>query len=436
MTVKDLGPVSAYALAVKYGFKGTEEEWATLQADSGANAQAVAADRAAVEALAESVTQKQDAAIEAIETKGRETLESIPEDYTDLSDRVEQLEDKFSYDYETNRYNGVSVEGYIKDDGSIMLYGDWRTTDYIDVRGCTEIISSYADDTGKRYSAQMYFLAMYDEDKNFIGHDNTGVVAFTVPDGVSYIRWAYHSEVYFDLMTEAGTDRTEEYEPYTPITMIVGARYAREDKWKGKKWACVGDSLTEKNLRTTKNYHDYVAEATGIEVVNMGRSGTGYARTQDEGYAFYQRISSVPTDADVVTIFGSGNDLGAGLALGDPADTGTTTLCGCINTTIDNLIALMPTVSLGIVSPTPWVGSAPSNPACGMALYSKALKTICEYRSIPFLDLYHCSNLRPWTEEGRNACYTKDDGNGVHPDETGHALIAPRFRAFLETLLM
>lgn len=36
---KDLGPVSAYAVAVAHGFKGTEEEWAVLQMQSGANAQ-------------------------------------------------------------------------------------------------------------------------------------------------------------------------------------------------------------------------------------------------------------------------------------------------------------------------------------------------------------------------------------------------------------
>jgi lysophospholipase L1-like esterase len=70
-----------------------------------------------------------------------------------------------------------------------------------------------------------------------------------------------------------------------------------------------------------------------------------------------------------------------------------------------------------------------------MTRYSNALKTICEYRSIPFLDLYHCSNLRPWTQEGRQACYTKDNGNGVHPDESGHKLIAPRFKVFVESLL-
>lgn len=36
---KDIGPVSAYALAVAHGYTGTEEEWARLQMESGVNAQ-------------------------------------------------------------------------------------------------------------------------------------------------------------------------------------------------------------------------------------------------------------------------------------------------------------------------------------------------------------------------------------------------------------
>lgn len=202
-----------------------------------------------------------------------------------------------------------------------------------------------------------------------------------------------------------------------------------------KKWVCMGDSLTEKNLRSTLNYHDYIAENTGITVVNMGRSGSGYKRTQDEGFAFYQRISNVPKDADVVTIFGSGNDLKFADMLGTPTDTGTDTICGCINTTIDNLYAVLPTVPLGIISPTPWIYNQPSNNST-MCRYSEALKEICALRGIPFLDLFHCSGLRPNEKTFRELAYSKDEGNGVHPDETGHKLIAPRIKAFLDSLIM
>ena len=71
-----------------------------------------------------------------------------------------------------------------------------------------------------------------------------------------------------------------------------------------------------------------------------------------------------------------------------------------------------------------------------MELYCTAIVEICKMRSIPCLDLYHCSNLRPQNAGARAVEYSKDDGNGVHPDELGHKLIAPRFMVFLRSLLM
>lgn len=206
-------------------------------------------------------------------------------------------------------------------------------------------------------------------------------------------------------------------------------------KWQGKKWVCIGDSLTAENSRTTKHYFDYVAEKTGISTVNMGYSGSGYARLQGDNQAFYQRVSSCPTDADVVTIFGSFNDLGAGLPLGTVDDTETTTIAGCINTTITNLQTRIPLVNLGIVSPTPWDTTQPTSSGTDYN-YVEMLKEICAHRSIPFLDLWRCSNLRPWDADFRTIAYSHDDGSGTHPDENGHKLIAPRFEGFLDTLLL
>ena len=147
------------------------------------------------------------------------------------------------------------------------------------------------------------------------------------------------------------------------------------------------------------------------------------------------RALTVPTDSDVVTFFGSGNDSGAGLELGTASDTGTETLGGCINTAIDNLYSIMPVVQLGIVTPTPWQGNMPSDDGW-MARYSALIVEICNRRSIPCLDLFHCSNLNPNSAEVRQIAYARDNGGGVHPSEVGHAIIAPRFLAFLESLLM
>lgn len=221
-------------------------------------------------------------------------------------------------------------------------------------------------------------------------------------------------------------------------------------KWTGKKWAAVGDSLTYDEYATTSAYyHDHIAETTGITVVNMGQGGTGYKRTFNtgEGYAFFQRIVHVPADVDVVTIFGGGNDLSTTwetYGLGDVTDTGTDTICGCINTTLDNLFSVLPMANLGIITPTPWkhfYPAATTEKASRMNQLCEKLVEICRLRSIPCLDLYHCSGLRPWDKTFRDAVYTKDvvesDGElgGVHPDENGHKVIATKIKTFLENLL-
>ena len=213
---------------------------------------------------------------------------------------------------------------------------------------------------------------------------------------------------------------------------ILNTQSTYTDPLKGKKWVVFGDSLTEKNSRATKNYHDYVAKSTGINVVNMGVSGTGYKRQEENNRAFYQRILNIPKDTDIVTIFGSGNDLSQ--TLGTPTDTGTDTICGCMHQTIQNLFSVIPGVRVGIVLPCPWGYYPPSNKENKMALYCDALKEIAEYYSIPVLDLYHGSNLRPWDDTFRDLYYKRDDGGRVHPDEDGHALLANKFEMFIRSL--
>lgn len=211
-----------------------------------------------------------------------------------------------------------------------------------------------------------------------------------------------------------------------------------KQKFAGKKWTVIGDSLTTHNTQSSKLYCDYVAEYTGINVHNMGVSGTGYARFQNTNIAFYQRVGNVPQDSDVITIFGSFNDVTymaeSGMQLGTANDTGTTTIAGCINQTLTNLFTAFQLANLGIVTPTPWKERTPTTQSA--IEYVNLLKTIAQNWSVPCMDLFYESNLRPWVASFRARAYTKDGNSGVHPDETGHKIIAPRFEAFLSKLLM
>lgn len=367
--------------------------------------------------------------------------------YTTLSNDVNTLNNAFYTVHGFNRNPNNDVSGYLKSDGTLAQYGDWKTTDYCYV-GDLENICASCNGVGytQRLGTALYFLCLYDESKAFIKQvDTGGSYTWAVEEGTLYVRFCYHSDVVENIMLESGTSYSSAFVEYEePKKMLKNSYYNSGADWSDKLWVCVGDSLTEVNIRTTKHYHDYIADATGIEVSNMGYSGSGYKRGEGENNAFYQRILNVPNNADVVTIFGSGNDLnytamGFGTfddALGSPTDTGTSTICGCINTAIDNLYSVLPTVQLGIITPTPWASYSPLTANNDMDKYSNAIVSICRRRGIPCLDLYHESGMRPWEATYRQLCYSKDEGEGTHPDETGHEIMAPHFKAFLEKIVL
>lgn len=289
-----------------------------------------------------------------------------------------------------------------------------------------------------------YYYAFYDEQNTFIsGHLSTETGTTTITDEL--VSAPANAST---LVVCGGTNGTN-----AVIKIITG--YATSDKypWVNKKWVVVGDSLTQVNEATSIHYFDYIADDSGITPYNMGVGGTGYCRGYDSNRAFYQRISAVPTDADVVTVFGSGNDMNIAVmpifdgktwaeALGTFSDTGTDTICGCVNTFFDNYFAIMPTVPIGIIAPTPWM-SYPTTLLTNNRFedYTNVLKQIADYRGVPFLDLYHHSNLRPENEANRNACFygrasLDGNGDGVHPNELGHKIIAPKIYEFVKSLLL
>ena len=269
-------------------------------------------------------------------------------------------------------------------------------------------------------------FAFYDSNGIFINAktpETSGLIEYSVfvnvPDNAKYVRVSQYT----------GTGYQQASVSY--INGVSGTN------WVGKKWVCIGDSLTEVNTTSTKRYCEYVADETGIIVNNYGVGGTGYANPNGTAGNFVTRMASVPTDADVYTIFGSFNDYNYNnLPIGDPTDSGTASICGYINDAFDALFARVPLANLGVISPCPWVSinQITSSGTFGKD-YSAALKACCERRSIPFMDLYVESGLRPWDENFRNLVYTDDPSSGIHPNAIGHKILSTKIKAFLGTLL-
>ena len=215
-----------------------------------------------------------------------------------------------------------------------------------------------------------------------------------------------------------------------------------------RTWAVIGDSLTDDTFRAKTKYYDYVSQDLGCTVVNYGKMGTGYMANVD-GDSFCTRVDAMSLeDVDCVTIFGSFNDLGKGYELGTADDEGTYSIGGCMNRTIDKLVAKNPDLKIGIVTPTPWrtnfsytvdgEGSFDTVTSYDCEAYVELLKDVARRHRLPVLDLYETCGLDPDDEQVRDRLFNykgKKDEGGVHPNSDGHKFMYPLWREFVKTLL-
>lgn len=308
------------------------------------------------------------------------------------------------------------------------------------------------------------------EERSLTGASTTGYIE--IPnDGVVVVKTTYGNAVcgasYYDannvcIGVEAnlyGGSSAVTVSNYTLEDIPSGAKYFRVSSWYndiivsenvlvpkidsikpniyGKTWLCVGDSLTA-GPSSSKYYHDYISEKNDMTVVNLGRGGTGYMNDYGTGNAFYQRIIQQTSDIDFATVFGSGNDLNHFSVLGNYTDTTTDTICGCVNTFFDNYFTNYPTQPIGMIAPSPWKDYPTITPNNQMEQYVEKLRQIADYRGVPFLDLYHHSNLRPENSINREALFyhasLDGHGDGVHPNEDGHKILASKIEQFIKTL--
>ncbi len=295
----------------------------------------------------------------------------------------------------------------------------------------------------RKVSASQMQVYMY-KDGSFtrIGVDQGKTEYYLVADPDATYRFCYYRVPY-------ETATVDSYKEDFVISYISDelAALERFSAVSGKKWVAIGDSLTDPVTLSvfsgdeTKNYTNLVAEKLGLTLANVGVSGSGYWRksTISPYKGFYQVAQTIPTDADIVTLFGSFNDMGADGStsgrniLGTIYDDGTATVGGCINQAIKNVIARVPNAVIGIILPTPW--NAMTQTASELATYeayTNLVKGVAERYSLPVLDLFHHSNLRPWDSTFKETYYK--DADGVHPNHYGHMRFAGMIADFVESL--
>lgn len=202
-----------------------------------------------------------------------------------------------------------------------------------------------------------------------------------------------------------------------------------------KKWCVIGDSITEHNFRTNKNYHDYVKDqVTNLTVYNYGISGTGY-------YGRFNVADDITqTDIDIISVAFGTNDWGLSTKdLGAFLDTDTSaTISACINICLQKLIAKFPTKKIVLFTPLPRAdafGGVKNIVNYTIEDLAQLIKRYADYYSLPCLDLLHQSNLHPWNATA-NEFYFKAAGreaDGLHPNDLGQQRMAEIIKPFLES---
>jgi len=218
-------------------------------------------------------------------------------------------------------------------------------------------------------------------------------------------------------------------------------------RFAGKTLTVTGDSITEKNFRAALNWHDYLKEWLGFGlVINDGKSGTGLTRTYGSEAGIYSRIDTWSADTDFILVMASLNDGGgnnAALPPGQLSDTGVgTSYFGDCKTVIEKLLAKYPNKPIGFITAPPRGTVQDRGATHGVDgwyhPWCEALKTVCAHYSLPCLDIYHNSGLRPWIAANNAlyfSCPSSPAGDGTHPNAEGQKILANRIAEFVKANL-
>ena len=279
----------------------------------------------------------------------------------------------------------------------------------------------------------------------------TGAFHFEIEDLALNTAYSYQIAVSNNAATVMGCEASGSFATTSEV----------HPDWSGYKWAVIGDSLTDPTLApgAENYYYSFVVRDTGIQLVyTNGVGSTGYKNRSNENRAFYQRLqaSPLPSDVDVVTIFGSVNDWGLARSaadVGTPTDSlddGKETLAAYMNKAIDVVQAQAPNARLVLVGSLYYYNVV----ASAHELANETLRAVAAQRGVAFydwltenpddpLDFHHIAD-NPTAEGSFAQRYTRDCPTTIIPGDTqfGHpsaeyheVWLSPHFRGVLTAAL-
>ena len=357
------------------------------------------------------------------EEKAEQTLESIPDDYTELSNRVSEIKTLVESELSILDY-GVQLINPL--DSNYHDGKQWNANGQL-ITNANAIAFMLEVNAGERYVGNILNA------NSFVYNQNTAPQLVTIPHYVVFNETTL-AEIFIPsgmtnlLVTCAKSALTNpilfrEYNQYfyKPTNFFVEygkhvIDYPTQQKYLGYKYYSFGDSITAYNLLDyipgTKiegslclGYQHYIVIKTGMALTNRGISGA------DSNTILTAVQNNNFSDVYMVTIMTGVNDFGRSVDV----------------STYKTNLALMAQKILG------------DNPSCRIFFlsntygefddhghiddsYVNAMKEVAEAYAIPFIDNYHNNGFCPHTVDRYMA-----DGESVtykiHPNNSGMAII-------------
>lgn len=239
---------------------------------------------------------------------------------------------------------------------------------------------------------------------------------------------------YSDALVLEGTDIEAYHESYTKLKNDF-------NKWFGKKWLCIGDSISTDESNLAKNgYAKLISRELGINLTNIAVSG----KVMKDGYEWLDGCSN---EYDLITVMLGTNNHGYNCGIGALNDEHYTNGSYSSNNSfyaqtqlmVEKLKAKYPKSVIMFLTPIKRSAPSGNNNDEGYQINALNLTTeayrdviidVCNYYSIPCIDLFNAIDSRTETDR---TLYFMSAEDGTHPNDLGHALfLAPLIKDGIE----
>ncbi len=437
----EIGPYSAYALAVKYGFDGTEEEWVNAVESSrkSAVASADAAAKSAEEAKSYTAAEIVDPTLSvsgkaADAAKVGEAVGQLKEDLGDVNNALfniyitkELVDTNPTVEVGKSLYTSTYIAIQDQSNSSVATLTDL-------VAGETLYISSTVNNTAKSYG----FTFTDDKNKTVYHYYDESLSGLMDKTNIEVNVPKEATKLYVSRLNSKG-------KPEIFRNKITEHKASKVDNsvLYGKKLVVFGDSMAYGHTIPESVWTKILAEKNNMILTNFSQNGTTIVRKTttmsgmnfldtDSIYAKVMDNLNNPVEADYIVVFGGTNDIARNdqCPLGTIDDATSQTFYGALNAICQRLIQTYPSGNICFITPYVRNAGLANTEVCKQ--YIKAIHDVCEkWGGIPVFDNSVNGGV-DFSHSAQVKALTMQDS--YHLNEAGHLRAMHKYEVFLQSL--